>query len=155
MVPTAIDMQIAELPAAERPGRQHAFHGLFDDAFRVLALKDLPRVPALDTARIASVPIIGFVIGLVAAEHDLVGIDHDDVVPAVHVRREVRAVLAAQPGRNEARKPSDDEPVRINHDPGLFDRLGCGGVGAHVLSFYRNRLCIVEPDCLKLFGPAL
>ena len=49
-----------------------------------------------DAARIAGMPVIGLVGALVAGQHDLLGVDHDDVVAAVDMGRKGRLLLAAQ-----------------------------------------------------------
>ena len=42
-------------------------------------------------------PVIDLVGALVAGQHDLVGIDDDDIVAAIHMRREARLVFASEP----------------------------------------------------------
>ena len=69
-------------------------------------------------------PVIDLVGALVAGEHDLVGIDDDDIVAAIHMRREARLVLASEPRGDQGRKPAHDEAFGIDEDPGLLDVLG-------------------------------
>ncbi len=74
---------------------------------RVLAGEDRALAAALDAAGIAGVPVEDCRRRLVAGQHDLLGVDDDDVVAAIHVRREAGLVLAAQPHRDQRREPPD------------------------------------------------
>jgi len=49
-----------------------------------------------NTAGIAGVTEIFFVIGFVASDTNLVGIDHHDEITSIHVGRELSLVLATQ-----------------------------------------------------------
>ena len=52
----------------------------------------------LNATRIAGVAIIGFVRPLIARKHNLIGVNHDNIVATIHVRRIARQMLAPQPG---------------------------------------------------------
>src|SRR3954452_7268717 len=93
---SGIDAQIAHDLAAKWAARDHALHRLHDDALRVLAIEDRAGAALLDAAGIAGVPVELAVGPLVAGEVDLLRIDDDDVVAAIHMRGEARLVLAAQ-----------------------------------------------------------
>ena len=58
---------------------------------------------------------------LPGGEDDLAGIDDDDVVTGVHVRREDRLVLATQDARHLGREAAEHEPVGIDDVPGAGD----------------------------------
>src|SRR6478735_3747555 len=116
MLGAGIDAQIAELLAAERSARQHPL--------RMLAIENLCRSPLLDAAGITGVPVIDLVGALVAGEHDLGGVDDDNVVAAIHMWREARLVLASEPRGDHDRKSANDEAIGIDEDPGLLDVLG-------------------------------
>ena len=53
-------------------------------------------VPAAQAARVARVPVVHLVVELLAGDRDLLGVDDDDEVAGVDVRRVLRLVLAAQ-----------------------------------------------------------
>ncbi len=63
----------------------------------------------LDAARMAGVVVVDLLVALAAGEHHLVGIDDDDVVAAVDMRREGRLVLAAQAVGDDRGEAADDE----------------------------------------------
>ena len=96
MLGAGVDAQVAHLLAAERAAREHPLDRLLDHPLGEAALEDLAGGAELDAARIAGVPVVALVGALVAGQLHLLGVDDDDVVAHVHVRREGRLVLAAQ-----------------------------------------------------------
>ena len=126
MVGSLVDAQIAELLAAERAARQHAFHGLLDDALGITPIEDEFCRAFLDAADETAVMVIDLLVALAAGEHHLLRIDHDDIVAVIDMRRERGLVLAAQPERDDRGEATDDETRRIDHHPLLLDirRLG-------------------------------
>src|SRR5476649_2564878 len=64
MIGTLIDAQIAELLAPERPARQHALHGFFDNALGEAALENRFGRPLLNAADITRVMMIDFLVAL-------------------------------------------------------------------------------------------
>ena len=86
MVGPVIDAQIAELRAAERAARQHALDRLLQHALGELALEDRARGALLDAADVAGVVVVDLLLALLAGQHDLLGVDDDDVVAAIDVR---------------------------------------------------------------------
>jgi tRNA(Ile)-lysidine synthase len=54
-------------------------------------------------------------LALLAGEVDLLGIDDDDMVAAIHVRRESRLVLAAQPVGDDGGHTADDQAETVLH----------------------------------------
>jgi hypothetical protein len=68
---------------------------------------------------------------LVAGQLHLGGVDDDDVVAAIDMRREGRLVLAAQPIGDDAGEAAENQAVGVDDDP-LLDDLGRpGGLGLH------------------------
>src|ERR1019366_5642806 len=110
MPASLVDTQIAKLLAAERASRQHAFHGFYHDAFRETAFENEFRRAFLEAALIAAVVIIDRLLPLAAGQNHFFGIDDDDVVAIVQMRRKGRLMLAAQPQGDQRGKPPDDEP---------------------------------------------
>src|SRR5947209_19632179 len=101
MVRALVDPQVAELLPSEWPARQHALHRLLDDPLGELALEDHLGRTLLDAAGIAGVVVVDLLLALAAGEDYLLGVDDDDVVAIVDMRREARLVLAAKPQRDE------------------------------------------------------
>src|SRR5438067_4082126 len=83
MFGAGVDPEIVELLATKRSARQHALDSLLDHPFRETTLEDRPRRPFLDTADVAGVIVIDLALALAPGEHDLGGVDNDDVVAAV------------------------------------------------------------------------
>ena len=113
MLAALIDAQVAHQLAVQRPARKHALDGLFNDALRVLAVEDLARCALFDAARIAGVSVIDLVVTLGAGEDYLVGIDDDDVVTAIDMRRVDGSVLALEARRDESSEAADNAALIV------------------------------------------
>src|SRR5512144_3186627 len=110
MLGTRIDAQIAELYAAERPTRQHAFDRLLNHSLGETAVHDLLGGAVLDTADEAGVMVVDLLLFLAAREHGLRRVDDDNIVAIINMRGVGRLVLAAQPHRNDRGEASDHQP---------------------------------------------
>src|SRR4051794_7682141 len=92
---TAVDAEPLELLATERSLGQHAAHGQANHALGVAGEQVLEGLRP-DPARVARVAVVGLVGELARADGQRRGVDDDDVVAAVEVRRPGRLVLAPQ-----------------------------------------------------------
>ena len=79
MLGSLVDLQLLELCTSETIFRQHATDGSLDEALRV-RVPDLARTRLTNTARIARVAEIRFVLLFVARQDDFLGVDDDDVI---------------------------------------------------------------------------
>ncbi len=95
----SIDVQFTHLLAAQRRAANHALHRLNDDALGMLAVQNLTGDALFDATRIAGVPVVHLVRALTPCHLHLFGVDDDDVVAAINVRRVYRPVLSAQAHR--------------------------------------------------------
>src|SRR5262249_11854621 len=95
--------------------------------------------PVLDAAGIAGVVVEHLVAQLVAGHLHLGGVDDDDVVAAIHVRRVGRLVLAAQAVGDDAGETAENDAVGIDHEPLLGDLGGLGGIGLHAAGLVPGR----------------
>src|SRR5207245_8080102 len=75
--------------------RQHPPHRLLDHALRMLGEQDLERREPL-VPHVARVAEVALLLHLAPRELNLLGVDDDDAVTAIHVRRERGLVLATQ-----------------------------------------------------------
>src|SRR5690348_8014795 len=91
-----VDAEIAQLLALERAARQHAPDRRFEHALGEFAVQVLVRLAFLDAARKTGVPVIGLGLALVAGQHNLLGIDDDDIIATIKVWSEGRLMLATQ-----------------------------------------------------------
>ena len=80
-------------------------------------------------AGIAGVAQILALSHFVAVEHDLVGIDDDDVVAAVEVGREVSFIFAAEDLGDDRAKATENDAFGIDDHPLLLDSSGSDGEG--------------------------
>jgi len=105
-----VDAEPSELDVAHPVGRQHAANGALDQTFRVLRT-NLRRRLGVQTAGKTGVTVVDLLIPLVAAELDLLRVDHNDEVTGIDVRvqvgflrpESVRAILTASvPRRSPA-----------------------------------------------------
>ena len=76
-------------------------------------------------------PIEDVVGAFVAGQLDLLGIDDDDIVAAIHMGCEGGLVLAAQPHRDDRGESAQDQAVGIDQQPFLVDVRRFGGKGFH------------------------
>ena len=119
VVRAGVDLELGQLLAGEPVARQHPLDGLADH-FLGAAVEHLGQRPRLDPARVAAVAPVGLLRELVAGDADLLGVDDDDEVAGVDVRRVLRLALAAQGvgdlGRQTAQGLAlgvDDVPVSL------------------------------------------
>ena len=132
MLGARIYPKIAELLAAERAARQHAFDRLLDDALGKTSGENRFCRPLFDAADIAGMLVVDLLLDLAAGQHRLGGVDDDDVVAAIDVRRVGRLMLAAQPHGDKRGETADDETVGIDHHPLLVDFGGLCRIRFHV-----------------------
>src|ERR1700712_1358255 len=83
MLGTAINAQIAHLNATKRPARNHALDGFLNDTLRKTTLEDRLRGAFLDAADKSGVIVIDLVLALATGQHDMGGIDDDDMVATI------------------------------------------------------------------------
>ena len=76
--------------------------------------------------------VILLLLRLHARGPDLLGINDDDIVAAVHVGREGRLVLTAQTVGDDRGETPDNQPVRIDEHPFFLDFLGFRRIGLHL-----------------------
>src|SRR6188768_2064318 len=81
-----VDLELGQLSVAQLGAGQHALDGVFDDALGTLGEQVADRL-GLEATRVAGVAVDHLVRGLLAGERNLFGVDHDDEVASVHVRR--------------------------------------------------------------------
>ena len=125
---TCVHLQLFDHCVTQRALREHALHGLFEGAAGVLGLHVL-ETGRVDAARVAGVTVVNLVGGLVARDTELFGIDDDDEVTGIDVRRVDGFVLAAQTEGDFTGHPSENLVGRVNHKPLMrhFGRLGAEG----------------------------
>src|SRR5260370_30604499 len=104
---------------AQGDARDQALDGLDDDALGVVAVEDRALAALLEAAGISRVPAEDTVAPLVAGQRHLFGIDDDDVVAAIHVRRVGRLVLTAQTAGADRGYPADDHAPGVAQQPAL------------------------------------
>ena len=113
---TCIDAQIGHLAARQRATGKHALDRLHHNALRMRTFEDLACGAALDPAGIACVPIV-WLVALVARHLHFFSVDDDDIVAHIHMGREGRLVLAAQPHGDDRGKTTENNALSVNHDP--------------------------------------
>src|SRR5579872_580975 len=113
-------MQLAKHAPAERIFWEHALDRKLDRALGMLVQK-LPQRYRFDPADVSGVVVIDLVLELSSGNADLPGIDHDNVIPHVHMRAVISLVLALEPMRDLRRQATqrlagsiDDIPVATN-----------------------------------------
>lgn len=77
-------------------------------------------------------PVVGFILALVAGKNDFLGIDDDDVVATVHVGGKGGLVLATQAVGDDRGCPADNQSIGVDQHPLLLDILGFRRIGLHL-----------------------
>jgi len=131
VIGAGIDTQITELHAAERTARQHALDRLLDDPLGKFALEDRLGGAFLDAADKIGVVVIDFLFALAPRQHDLSGVDNDDVVAVINMGRVGGLVLAAQPHGDDRGEAADDQARGIDQQPLLLHIGWFGGNRGH------------------------
>ena len=98
MVGPRVDLQLAQLRAAEPAAGQHPLDGEPDDLLRP-AREHLLERAAAQAAGIAGMPVVALLVRACCRHGDLLGVDHDHEVAHVHMRACTRACAcrAARP----------------------------------------------------------
>lgn len=122
MLGTCIYMKVAVHLVAQAGLGEHLADCLPDYGFRLAYEKLLGSSETLASG-IAGVTYIDLVRELLPCETDLVGIDYDYIIAAVHVRGVVHLVLAAQHDSHFGSKATHDLVCCINHYPFLLDHV--------------------------------
>src|SRR5262245_29937770 len=125
-----IDLELRDLAARKPVAREHSLHRLADDLGRA-PLELLGERPRAKAARIARVAVVALLLELVAGDRDLLGVDDDDEVTGVDVRRVLRLALSPQGVRDARGKATQGLAVGIDDVPALLDLLRLGGVSLH------------------------
>src|SRR5215210_1491434 len=89
--------------------------------------------------------IVDLVVQLLAGHRDLLGIDDDDEIACVDVRRELRLALAAERVRDAGRETAERLSLSVHEVPALLELLGLGGIGLHRTE-KRRTPCPPRPD---------
>jgi hypothetical protein len=131
-----------ELPghlATEAILGEHASDGLLHEPLGMLAMQllvgDLP-----DAAGVPGVPVVDLLLGLLARQPDLPGVDHDDVVAGVEVGSVGRLVLPPKDLGHLGGHPAQHRPLGVHHVPGAADLLLLRTVGLHRSPDSRDRV---------------
>src|SRR6516225_10790314 len=101
MIRPGVNTQIAQLHAAQRPTRDHALDGLLDHTLGKTTLEDRSCGVFLDAADETGVLVVDLVVALATGQHRLRGVDDDDVIAAIDMRRVRRKVFAAKAYRDQ------------------------------------------------------
>src|SRR5206468_7395650 len=112
----AVHRQLLDHGVAQRALGQHALDGLLECAAGVLGLHFLEGLLA-DAARVAGVAVVDLVGLFRAGDPELGGVDDDDEVAGIDVRRVNGLVLAAQSEGSFAGYPSEHLVGGVNHKP--------------------------------------
>ena len=130
MLRPGVDLQLGDLLARQAVAGQHALDGEADDLFGP-PLEHLVERAALDAARVARVAVVALLLALLARHGDLLGVDDDDEVAHVAVRRVRRLALAAQQVGELGRQAAEVLALGVDEHPVALAIGGCGDVGLH------------------------
>lgn len=119
MIRSGVNLQLEQLTSSQRPSWKHAFDGMGDEPLGVfLASFGHGREPA--ATGIFSVSEVALVLFLFPRQSNLLGVDHDDEITGVEMRRKDGLVLSAQHGGDSGCQSSQNLTIRINDIPGTL-----------------------------------
>src|SRR5674476_161186 len=138
MLRARIDLELAKLGAPELGVRQHAAHGVAHDLLGPAGLELGIRL-ALDTTGVAGMVVVHLLLGLVARDDDLVGVDDDDEIAGVDGGGVDDLALAAQAVRDDGGETAQRVALGVDDAPLLLDGGGLGDVSLHALTRVGDR----------------
>ena len=130
MFGAGVDLELLDHCVAEGALRKHALDGDFESASRMLFLH-LSKRRFDDAAGVAGVTIVRLLARFFSGENELVGVDHDDKIARVDVRREFGLVLTAQAQRDFAGQTAEHLITGIDHEPVALNLKRLGREGLH------------------------
>lgn len=116
MLLAGIHLHFEQLLVAQGVVRQHAFDRALDHQLG-FALQHIHKQFFAQAAGIAGEMRVGFPSRFLAGEHDFIGIDNNDKIADVGVRRKLRLVLAAQNVSDLAGEPPQHFVFGVNDVP--------------------------------------
>src|SRR5690606_25520267 len=130
MLRPGVDPELLAHLTAQLVLGQHPLHRELDDPLGVLLDHAAEGDEAL-AAHVATVPEVRLLVGLVAGEAHLRGVDDHDVVAGVQMRRVDRLVLAAQDAGDAAGEPAEDLALGVHGPPAALNVGFTGCVCLH------------------------
>src|SRR5690606_31585200 len=130
MLGAGVNLELLGHGITERALGQHALDGLLERTTGKTLLHFL-EVGFGDAARVAGVTIVFLVTRLVAGHDDFGGVDDDDVIAGVNVRRVFWLVLATQTVCDFAGHTPEDLALCVDHVPVTLDFMRLGHKGLH------------------------
>ena len=143
---TCVNLQLLEHGITQWAFGQHALNSLFQRAARKTILHLGKRCTG-DTTWVSTVAMINLAFGLITGHHDFLGIDHNDVVAGIDVRRINGFVLTTQATRNFAGQAAQHHVRSVYHEPVALHFMRFGGKGFHLI-----QPCLVQKERGRLYG---
>lgn len=137
MIRSGVDLELAAHLAAELVLGEHALHGTFDDGLGTTLAQRVEGF-GLDAARIPGMAILDLALALARGDSHLLGVDDNNEIAAIDMRRVRGLVLAAEPGCHLGSETAEREVGRIHDVPTVF----------YVTRF--GRICLVHGHGLFL-----
>src|SRR4051812_20237886 len=131
VIGSGVDLELAELLHAELGPRQHPLDGAADDLLGTSLEEMAERLLAI-ALREPAVPDVELALALVAAHGDPRGVQDDDVIAGIEVRRPGRLVLALEDARDPRREAPKRLVGRVDDEPAPIDLALSGRVGLRV-----------------------
>ena len=116
---------------------KHTLDGKFNHTSRV-RFDHSPKRNMLFVPHVTGVREVRFLVGLTPSQGHLFGIDHDDVIAHVEVRRIHGLVLATEDSRDTCGQPAQGFAFSIDEPPPTLDIFGFWSVSLHSLSAYKS-----------------
>src|SRR3954451_4896328 len=131
VIGSGVDLELAELLHAELGSRQHPLDGAADDLLGASLEEMAERLLAVALGE-AAVPDVELALALVAGDGDPRGVEDDDVIARVEVRRPGRLVLAFEDARDPRREAPERLVGRVDDEPAPIDLTLSRRVGLRV-----------------------
>ena len=130
VIRACVDLEFRQLLAGQAVAGEHPLDRQPDDLLGP-AIEHLLKRARAQSARITRVAVVALGLKLVARYRDLLGIDDDDEIACVDVRRVGRLALAAQGVSDLRGEPPERLPGGIDEQPAALSVCRCSDVGLH------------------------
>jgi hypothetical protein len=134
MLGALVDLELGGHLAAKLGLGQHALDGLLDDGFGATG-EELDEGLFAETTGEAGVAAIELLVSLEAGQHDLFGVDDDDVIAHIDVRGVEGAELAGEDRGSLGGETAERFAAGVEHEPLALNIFAARDSGGHRLGY--------------------
>ena len=131
VIRTRVNLQLLTHMSSKCILGKHTPDGQFNHPIR-MSIDHAPERDVLFAAHVTRMPEISLLIGLVAGQRDLLGIDHHDVITHIEMGGKHRLVFATNNACHFSGEAPESFPLGVDHPPSALDFVSFRSVCLHV-----------------------